>query len=217
MVTMYDLETTGFPQGPALNHPAQPHIVQMCALVCDHTGMIQQCHNVLVRPDGWRSDPDAFAVHGITHERAMDEGIPEGDAVELLLSCTDFTTRRIAHHIEFDHRMIEIAIARYLSPEHLEGWREGPESYCTLKKSRELLRLPSYRLGSVYQYLFDEPMSGPADGTHDALSDTMAVRRVYLELIRREAILAILPETIIPPDPQIATLLQPPMAPVFEA
>jgi DNA polymerase-3 subunit epsilon len=200
--------------------------VGLCALLCDHTGAILQCHDVLIRPDGWVSTEGALAVHGITHERAMDEGIPERDAVELLLGCTARSSRMVAHNIGFDHKIIEIALARYFDVEHMRHWREDVEPYCTLQAAKRLLNLSSNKLGDVYRHLFGCEIAGRQ---HDALFDTFAMRRVYLELQRREAMAAVtaampverpsrvfMREAVIPPDVAMAAMLQPAMAPIFE-
>jgi DNA polymerase III epsilon subunit-like protein len=185
-VTLLDLETTDFPNQQRSSHPSQPHIVGLCALLCEDDGTILRCHDVLVRPDGWVSSPSAQAAHMIPYERLVAEGIPEPAAVELLLACTARSTRRVAHHIHFDQRIIRIALLRYFGESAADAWAAGPESYCTLQAARRMLGLRANKLGNVYEALFDEPMIG----AHDALFDTLALRRIYFELVRREAMAA---------------------------
>lgn len=189
-VLFIDVESTGFANTLPLDHPSQPHLVQLCGLPCDHAGTILNCVNVLIRPDGWVSEPGALAVHGITHEQAMDEGIPEWAAIEQLLSMAPYAARRVAHCEFFDSRMIEIALARYFPVEHLERWRQEPEPYCTMFAARRH-GLGDCSLADVYHILFGEALIGH----HDALRDAMACRRIYLELMHREAVAALAPKS----------------------
>jgi DNA polymerase-3 subunit epsilon len=84
---VYDSETTNLPiwKEPS-DHPGQPHIVELAAKLVNLENrevINQMC--VIIKPDGWAWDDSAttadvaFKTHGITMERAMDEGIPEKD------------------------------------------------------------------------------------------------------------------------------------------
>lgn len=84
----YDTETTGLPlfKEPS-EHPDQPHIVQLAAILVDlDTRREIASMDVIVRPDGWTIPDDVAAIHGITTGHAMQVGVPEKLAVRMFMS-----------------------------------------------------------------------------------------------------------------------------------
>jgi hypothetical protein len=76
---VFDTETTGLPlfEQPS-DHPDQPHLVQLGALLVDlDTRRELASVDLIVRPDGWVIGEEVSKIHGITHELAMDVGVPE--------------------------------------------------------------------------------------------------------------------------------------------
>jgi DNA polymerase-3 subunit epsilon len=85
---IFDTETTGLPlfEQPS-DHPDQPHLVQLGALLVDlDTRRELASVDLIMRPDGWVIGEEVSKIHGITHELAMDVGVPEAVAVDALIS-----------------------------------------------------------------------------------------------------------------------------------
>src|SRR5271168_3679443 len=97
----YDTETTGIPDyhSPS-DGETQPHLVQLGSVLID-SDTKEELHatNFLIRPDGWEITPEMTAIHGITHERAMDEGIPEADATRVYQQLLNQADLRIGHNL----------------------------------------------------------------------------------------------------------------------
>ncbi|KJU81020.1 DNA polymerase III [Ectopseudomonas oleovorans] len=180
LTNVFDFETTGIPdwkQPSEAGH--QPHIVEVAALLCDATGNIIDRYQAIVRPDGWEISPDMTAIHGISQEQAMDEGIPEAEALDGFLAIHARAAIRVAHNATFDDRIARIAISRYHSKELADSFKESTEKYCTCQKSREpvgLKKLPT--LAEAYKHFTGEDLVE----AHRAMPDALACARVYFAL-----------------------------------
>ena len=184
----YDSETTGLPlwNDPS-EHPDQPHLVQLAAILVDedtraHLGQM----DVIIKPDGWIIPDDVAAIHGITTERAMDEGIPEKDAFEQFIELWKRCEYRMGYNESFDARIIRIATMRYSVADIIDAWKEAP-SKCAMKLAKPICKIPAppkarrwgpYKnptLGEAYKHLTGMDLAD----AHSALADTMAAIDVY--------------------------------------
>jgi DNA polymerase-3 subunit epsilon len=114
LALFYDTETTGLPlfKEPS-EHPDQPHIVQLAACLVDlDTSNTIASMDVIIKPDGWVIPDEVSAIHGITTAHALDVGIPEELAVDMLMALWNERTR-IGHNESFDARIVRIAQSRF--------------------------------------------------------------------------------------------------------
>lgn len=207
----FDTETTGFPDYKNPSYLAhQPHLVQLGAILIDDSkdDEIIKSLNVIVKPEGWEIEQGAIDTHGIAMERAMDEGIPECDALEEFMGMWVTSDLRIGHNESFDARIIRIA--QYHSWEHVivpkeprdevvftdpshqqmvDDWKEG-EAYCTMRKSTNIVDLPptakmkASRFGNkkkapTLQEAYEFFFKEQFDGAHDGFADAKACFMVY--------------------------------------
>lgn len=197
----YDTETTGLPlfKEPS-EHPDQPHIVQVAAFLVDlDTRETLASMDVIIRPDGWTIPDDVAAIHGITTKRAQDFGIPEDQAIDMLLALHNNATVRIAHNEPFDARIVRIGAKRFIDPHSPEGellfsdeWKTG-NAECTAQLSRPILQLPptakmkggfkTPTLMEAYQHFFGQEFPGQ----HTARGDALACMRVVYFAIQDQA------------------------------
>lgn len=196
MIIGFDTETTGLPDFKARStDPAQPHLVQLALVICDDDGNESSTRSVLIKPNGWTISPEVTAIHGITHERAMDEGIHEDQAVALFVVTQGRASLRIAHNESFDRRIIRIAMARAGYERDFIEAIEARPSYCTCNTAKPIVNLPPT------QRMTDAGMTGPKPpkleecirhffgedlpGAHDALVDARASVRIYQHLNKK--------------------------------
>lgn len=189
----YDTETSGMILWKERSHdPRQPHIVQLGWVTFAPDGKEIGDHSVIVRPDGWFSDDEALRVHGITHERAMDEGIPENQVVEQWVDEQEHTDLRVCHQPRFDDRIMKIAMLRAgYSREDIDAILVKPKfdtcraatnvikpgpSAAMAAKGMKMSR--SVSLVECLAHFFDQP----PDGAHDALWDARQCARLYWHL-----------------------------------
>lgn len=192
-ILAFDTETTGIPDFKARsNDPVQPHLVQIALISCDDDGNELVAQSVIIRPDGWAIPPEMTAIHGISHERAMDEGIAEGVAVEMFIVSQARARVRVAHNESFDRRMMRIAMTRAnIERDFIEAIEARP-SYCTCNTAKPIVNLPPTdrmmaagfngpkppKLEECIKHFFDEELPG----AHDALIDARACARLYFRL-----------------------------------
>lgn len=181
-INVFDFETTGIPdwkQPSEAGH--QPHIVEVAALLCDAEGNIIDRYQAIVRPNGWEISPDMTAIHGISQEQAMDEGIPEIEALDGFLAIHARATIRAAHNATFDDRIARIAIARYHGKDLADAFKDSTEKFCTCYSARGKVdgignKLPT--LAEAYKHFTGEDLVE----AHRAMPDALACARVYFAL-----------------------------------
>ncbi|WP_405118785.1 3'-5' exonuclease [Pseudomonas leptonychotis] len=180
LIHAFDTETTGLPDWKNPSEAGhQPHIVEIASLLCDAEGNVIDRFQAIVRPNGWEVTPELTAIHGISHEQAMDEGIPEIEALDGFLALHARAGIRAAHNATFDDRIIRIAMSRYHSKELADSFKETTEKYCTCNNSRVqvgLGKLPT--LGEAYKHFFGQDLVE----AHRAMPDAQACARVYFAL-----------------------------------
>lgn len=196
LAIFYDTETTGIPMSDQpIDDPGQPHIVQLGASLVDvDTRQTISSIDVIVRPDGWTIPERAAAVHGITTEMTADVGVPEKDAVVMLLEMWKAQRLRIGHNEKFDATILRIACerhARLCGP----AWSRGAAA-CTAVMATPVLKLPpTERMRAAGRLHFKTPNLGEAYrwvtgqdlvGAHSAMVDVQACATVYFGLERPE-------------------------------
>lgn len=193
LICFFDTETTGFPlfKSPS-DHPDQPHIVDICALLYTPAGELVDSFEALVKPDGWVIPDDVAAIHGITTEMALAEGIPEGEALEGFMEVFRRAGLRVAHNVSFDDRIVRIGLKRFFGETAADEFKAGP-SYCTCQSSKNIVKCPptekmiragfgkQFKVPTVTEALkhfYDEDLVGG----HRARPDTEACARIYFAL-----------------------------------
>lgn len=190
LAIFFDTETSGLPlfSDPS-EDPRQPHIVQLAAALVDlDTRNVLHSMDVICKPEGWTIPADVAAIHGITTERAMDEGIPEGEALEQFMVMWD-KRMRIAHNQSFDARIVRIAQSRFGHDEDRLALWKGGKALCTQNMATPIMRLPptpkmraagfnkfkSANLQEAHKFF----CGAPFDGAHSAMADVRACMAVY--------------------------------------
>jgi DNA polymerase-3 subunit epsilon len=195
LALFYDTETTGLPlfKEPS-EDPRQPHIVQLGAALVDmDSRKVLSSIDVIVRPTDWIIPDEVAAIHGITTELAGQVGIPEADAVGMLIEMWDRAACRIGHNEQFDARIVRIALLRHFPAAQGEAvladvWKLGAAK-CTQQISTPILKLPptakmkaagflkhkSANLGEAYAHFMGKPL----EGAHSAIVDVRACMDVF--------------------------------------
>lgn len=182
MKLFYDTETTGLPlfKEPS-SDPRQPHLVQLAALLVDNARETVAALDVIIRPDGWTIPADVVAIHGITTERAMDEGVPEREAMHRFIELWRRCNERVGHVESFDARILRIAFKRYLTAEFADEFKAGAKE-CTAQLARPIMKKRGAAfpgtwptLSDAHQFFIGEPLVG----AHSAFGDVIGTKAVY--------------------------------------
>lgn len=192
MLLFFDTETTGkvdFRMPP--DHPTQPHLVQLAAILADDDGSERATLSVIVEPDGYEIPAEAAAIHGIDTATAKRCGVPLTAAVWPFVCLRSQARRVVAHNIDFDAMVIEAALARMPKRNYHPGPRDA---YCTMKAATEAVGILHQnprndrdfkwpKLEECIRHFYGEDFST----AHDALADVRACIRVYQALQARAA------------------------------
>ena len=197
----FDTETTGLPNFKLpINHPDQPHIVQLAAILADENGDIKAEMNFIIKPDNWTIPPEVSKIHGITTGDAIEFGIPIAMALNIFMEMYKKADYLVAHNIDFDIRMLR-RYSRDLSKNIFENGETV--NFCTMKNMIDVCKLeltdkqknsqknsngwsppggwPKYKsptLSEAYWHLFSDPL----DGAHNAMVDVKACHGIFYEI-----------------------------------
>lgn len=187
----FDTETTGFASSSLdANDPDQAHLVQLGLILIDEKGDEVDRYASIINPgEHVNFSQGAVKAHGITKERAMAEGVDPKEAVDKFMGFIARAEMLGAHNLQFDLKIIKLAIARVLN----ETWENKLTEFCTMERSTDVVCIPptekmigagrtNYKSPSLSEcilYFFDEVL----EGAHDALIDVAACVRIYRKLV----------------------------------
>jgi DNA polymerase III subunit alpha len=192
MFLIFDTETTGTPRNynaPLTDSENWPRLVQIAWQLHGATGKLITAQNFIIKPDGFDIPFMAEKIHGISTQRAIDEGHELDKILQLFLNDLDRSTLLVGHNIKFDINIVGAELIRM-----------GAETERILQLNRqdtgelsvEFCRLPGGpggrlkfpKLSELYEKLFEH---GFPDA-HDAAYDVEATARSYFELLKRKII-----------------------------
>ncbi|MDP1931944.1 MAG: 3'-5' exonuclease [Gammaproteobacteria bacterium] len=194
-ILFFDTETTSLPlwKEPS-DHPDQPHLVQLAAiLVNPDTREMIAFMDVIIKPDGWTIPEETIAIHGITNERALSEGIPETEALDMFLSLHSQCGIRVAYNESFDARIVGIASFRYAAVDVIDAWKDAP-AQCAMKMAKPICKIPApanaRRFGPYKNPTLTEAYKhftgAELVGAHSAMTDAKACMEVYFHCVNQE-------------------------------
>lgn len=103
-ICFFDCETTGVP-AKGLKWDADfnqfPHVVQLAWAFGDKE------RSFIIKPDNYEIPPETTAIHGITTERAIAEGVPFAEVIDEFLTDAAAAPLVCAHNIYFDTSMLK--------------------------------------------------------------------------------------------------------------
>ncbi len=180
---IFDTETTGLPKSrlPSFRGPNNwPHIVSISWVILNAvTNIIDSRRHYIIKPNGWTIPQDAIKIHGITNEKAHEEGGDLGNVVDEFLA-QDYDVL-VSHNLDFDFNVLDNAI-RWDLHRPWSGIRQ--QKMCTMELSRDLCRIPrplgdqykAPKLMELYQHAFRrKPVSA---SLHNSLYDTLILTEV---------------------------------------
>jgi DNA polymerase III epsilon subunit-like protein len=155
---IFDTETTGLPKSrePATKGPNNwPHIVSISWVILDtETNMIMKQRSYVIKPK-WYIPADSIAIHKITNEEAMKNGVDLFNVIHEFI--TEPCEAIVSHNIQFDLNVLVNAML----------WDCGmpykvlPRTICSMMLSQSICKLPgnygkykSPKLKELYYHAF---------------------------------------------------------------
>lgn len=198
MYLIFDTETTGLPQNysaPRSDFDNWPRCVQLAWQLHDHTGKLVSSGDYIVKPDGFTIPFNSEKVHGISTERAHEEGIPLDDVMDAFNKDVERCTFVVGHNLEFDLNIMGSEYLRMERDNPLDkkidiDTKDESTEYCAIPGGRGRYKWPT--LAELHDKLFDVGF----EEAHNAAADVDATARAFLELVRLGVIRPQLPQDL---------------------
>ena len=185
----FDSETTGVPRNykaPTTDTDNWPRLVQLGWILMDDKGNKLAQHDYIIRPDGFEIPADAASVHGITTEKALEEGRDLAEVIDEFMADFDKATFIVGHNISFDQNIVGAELVRLHRPDVMTSKR----TYCTMQAGTNFCKIPGKygykwpKLMELYVKLFGHDF----EGAHNAMSDIDATQECFWEMRSRRLI-----------------------------
>lgn len=186
----FDLETTGLPNGRALDDPSFPRMVQIGGVQWDRDMEPYGHIRAYVRQDDARTSKAAERVHGISDRTSSSKGQSEQWAVSWVTHAIRQATHVVGWNLSFDLDVVRSALIRMgKSPDTII--RPGVIKIDLMhmmtpivgKQGEDGQQLwPS--LADGYRFLFGSEL----EGGHDAYRDALACKAIFERLLERDFI-----------------------------
>jgi len=189
MYLFFDTETTGLPKDwgkPISDSENWPRLIQIAWLQFDAFDNEILSRSYIIKPAGFSIPHNAVKVHGITTERANNEGVLLSPVLLEFLKAVNQSDLIIAHNINFDKKVVGAECFR----ENISNLLFEKPQCCTMKSSVAYCKIPSnygYKwptLEELYLKLFGRTL----EGIHNALTDAKACAACYFELKKRRIV-----------------------------
>ena len=190
MYLFFDVETAGMPRNwksPVSDTFNWPRMVQIAWQLYDNERVLLETQDFIIKPEGYEIPYEAERIHGISTERAREEG---HDLKEALLAFKEVIEKAeyiIAHNMNFDEKVVGAEFIR----KSIEHRLFSSERYCTMQESTYYCKLPGkggrYKwptLLELHQKLFGTRFAD----AHQALVDAQACANCFFKLLDIEAI-----------------------------
>lgn len=180
---IFDTETTGLPKkwkAPVSDLNNWPRLVQIAWLQCNNSGEILSSSNYTVKPQGYIIPEEVVKIHGISTEKARNEGIALKMVLNEFSNAISQSSLLIAHNMSFDEKVVGAEFLR----EKTESRLFNIPKICTMERSTNYCKLPGtydYKwpsLSELYFKLFDKDF----EEAHDAVVDVRACAECFFRL-----------------------------------
>lgn len=183
MYLFFDTETTGLPRNwkaPVSDLNNWPRLVQLAWLYYDKDGTKVSGNNYIIKPDGFTIPIDASRIHGISTERAINEGVALQDALNDFQSLISKSNYLVAHNISFDEKIVGAEFLRNKMTNSIAAMNK----LCTMDKSTNYCKLAGPygykwpKLSELHQKLFGNGF----EEAHNAAVDISATAKCFWEM-----------------------------------
>jgi len=185
MYLFFDTETTGLPRSwkaPVTDLNNWPRLVQLAYLFYDSDGNKISGGDYIIKPDGFIISKEVSRIHGITHERAVNEGQPVNSVLQHFNTLIEQADWLVAHNMQFDEKIVGSEFLR----NGMENSIPAKNRICTMERSTNFCAIPGPygnkwpKLSELHYKLFKTNF----EEAHNASVDISATARCFWELRR---------------------------------
>lgn len=183
MYLFFDTETTGLPRTwkasvSDLNN--WPRLVQLAWLRYDKDGNKIEEKNFIIKPDGFTIPSDASRIHGISNDRAMDEGVAIQGVLNDFHNLIREVSHLVAHNMSFDEKIVGAEFLR----KNMINSIATKSRICTMEKSTNYCQLEGpygYKWPKLTELHFKLFGTG-FDEAHNASVDINATAKCFWQM-----------------------------------
>jgi DNA polymerase-3 subunit epsilon len=185
MYLFFDTETTGLPinwKAPVTDLNNWPRLVQLAYLYFDKNGNKITGGDFIIKPEGFTIPKEASRIHGISTERAMEEGIQLQVVLSEFQSLIDESEYLVAHNMSFDEKIMGAEFLRMKMPDSIAPKKK----VCTMQSTTNFCAIPGPygfkwpKLHELHYILFKTGF----EEAHNAAVDITATANCFWELKR---------------------------------
>jgi DNA polymerase-3 subunit alpha len=217
MFLIFDTETTGLPRdykAPLTDADNWPRMVQVAWQLHDFNGNLISSNSIIIKPEGYTIPFNAVQIHGITNERAIEEGQDLKTVLQEFVEVVNQTQYLCGHNIEFDINIISAELLRcglqemLTSKLFIDTKNDETTAYCAIPGGRGgKFKWPT--LTELYTKLFNESFAE----AHNAAFDVTATAKAFFEIIKRGITKV---KEIAPTDLQIINYVAPDLTALYQ-
>ena len=167
---------------------------QLCEVSVDKIDVIHREYFIVKPEGGFEWNAESQKIHGISYERAEQEGVPIQTIMALLKEHGSQASVVVSHNIAFDKPIVLAECVRLGLP--IDWWPKI--EYCTMDATKGICKLPSRskypsksdpykypKLSELHTYLF-----GNLDGFefHSASEDVRCLVKCFADLVFRRVV-----------------------------
>lgn len=185
MYLFFDTETTGLPKNwkaPVTDLNNWPRLVQLAYLEFDKDGHKISEGDFIIKPNGFIIPKESSNIHGITQERALDEGKDLKNVLTDFHSLINDSQILVAHNMSFDEKIVGSELLR----NGFQNIVSTKPKICTMQKTTNYCKIEGYygykwpKLSELHYKLFGFEFQE----AHNAMVDINATAKCFWELKR---------------------------------
>jgi DNA polymerase-3 subunit epsilon len=179
----FDTETTGLPKNwkaPTSDLNNWPRLVQLAYLFYDGTGNLISKGDFIIKPEGFLIPIDSSNIHGISTERALNEGKSLVSILEHFNTLVSQATYLVAHNMAFDEKIVGAELLR----NGMKNCIQHKNKICTMEGTTNFCAISGPygykwpKLSELHFKLFRKKF----EEAHNAAIDITATARCFWEL-----------------------------------
>jgi len=189
MFLIFDTETTGLPRdynAPPSDSDNWPRLVQIAWQLHDARGKLIHHASIIIKPTGFTIPFNAVNIHGISTERAMQEGRELLEVLQEFEEVKKQATYICGHNILFDVNIVAAELLRCNLENTISTFpiidtkSDETTAFCAIPGGRGgKFKWPT--LTELYNKLFGIGF----EEAHNAAFDVQATARVFFEIVKR--------------------------------
>src|SRR5688572_16970122 len=183
MFLIFDTETTGLPRdynAPVSNPDNWPRMVQVAWQLHDRLGRLLGSGSFIVKPEGYTIPFNATQIHGISTERANEEGKELNWVLGEFSKALAGAQYLCGHNIDFDIKIIAAELLR-CGLEDTLSHRPTIDTKC--ESTTAFCAIPGGKGGKfkwpTLTELYSKLFSGGFEEAHNAAFDVQATSRAF--------------------------------------